>query len=251
MDEELDTTTDDEATDDGEYEAADDEATDDGEYEAADDDDDDTGAFDWEGQVSQWGGEERISDALAIADALGHDDGIKALVREGLVALGLDPDAAFSLARGEEQLDPDDVLTRAEVQDMLSRQTQTANERSYQQQVDVASRAVDEALASVGANEDEDMRAMVLTFAQRHVSDPDTVDSHELQEAIKMGYYDYTRVLERAGVDHVEKRHAANSGVPRPLKGGGAPAETPASGPKSLDEAKIAARKFLSNEGQA
>ena len=72
---------------------------------------------------AQYGGQERVNDAVAIAEALSTKEGIEALVREGLVALDLDPDTAFGIQK--EEVDPDALMTRAEFEQERAKDRET------------------------------------------------------------------------------------------------------------------------------
>jgi hypothetical protein len=205
---------------------------------------------DYAARIKEWGGEETISDALAIANALSTREGIEALVREGLTALDLDPEAAFTLAKGEEPPDPDEVLTRAQVEEMMKQAAQPALSRIEEQQRATATQAVEDTLSSVGVADDAEARAIVISFAQNHVSDPNTTDPRVLAAAVKSGYADYEAFLRRASEKYVEDRAEKNSKAPKPLKGGGQPAnETSPPEVKNMEEAKAAARRFLKQQG--
>jgi hypothetical protein len=191
-----------------------------------------------------YGGKSRVDDAVAIADALGSEEGIESLVREGLVALGLDPDAAFSLAKGEEPPDPDELLTRADFEKERAKDRQTFAEQVRAQHEVVARGAVQGALSDLGVD-DQDTERMVLTYAQNHVSGPQEMDPQKLVAAVQAGYKDYEAAMERVAQKYVQTRKQKNDTVPRPVKGGGAPANeaAPEPEPKNMEEARAAVRR--------
>lgn len=202
-------------------------------------------ARDWAAQVEEWGGESNISDAIEIANALREEDGVRALVEEGLKHLGYDPTVVFSPGEPAEPKDPDEFLTRAEVEQRLAEMQDLASNQALQVRVQAAAAAVDETRQALGVTS-EDEWDMVRTFAQNHTT-PDELDPSRLAEAVRKGHADYERALERAAKAYVEKKAAANSGVPQPIVGGGvAGGENAPEAPKNMDEARAAARKYLS-----
>src|SRR6478609_5508867 len=171
-----------------------------------------------------YGGEDRVKDAIAISEALATDEGVEALVREGLAAMGLDAEAALALARGEEAPDPDEILTRAQLDERLRQERESFTSQLRKQQEVEARGAVEGALTELGVADDADARAMVLTYAQKHVSGPDETDPRKLIAAVQAGHADYERAMEAAAAAYVAKKAQTAQTVPSPLRGGGAPA---------------------------
>lgn len=207
---------------------------------------------DWGVRVEEWGGPERIQDALQIAEALGTREGVEALVREGLGFLELDPDKAFALARGEELPDPDEVLTRAELEAALAKQNEAIAQQEYARAEAIARSAVDAKLTELSVSEPSE-QAIVLQFAQQFVSG-DEMDPVKLQRAIEQGKAAYDEFIVSKAEQALAARQAKNETVPQPIKGGGTTAGeafTPETEIKDLETAKALARKFFASRGQS
>jgi len=204
---------------------------------------------DWGARVSEWGGEDRISDALAIAEALTTKEGVEALVREGLTYMDMDPEKAFALARGEELPDPDALMTRAEFEAELGKRDQSWQEKQYAAQEAVATQAVEAKIADLGIENPQE-RSIVLTFAQQYVP-VEEMNPARLADAIEKGYADYISTLERQAETRLRARAAKNDTTPTPLRGGGQPAGTVVDKPEgstNMDDWKAAARKFMETQ---
>lgn len=203
---------------------------------------------DWNQRVEAWGGEQSIEDAIAIAQALQDEDGVRALVQEGLKHLGYDPnilDAQGNPVEPPEPEDPDRLVTAAEVEARI-RQIQESQAQAESQATDArAQAAVLASVESLSLTDDDEVRA-VLSFAQKYAS-PDERDPGVLEAAIKAGHADYIKTLEEASKRYVQQRADANNSVPTPVTSGGAPSGDEVPQPKNLEEARIAARRYLAN----
>lgn len=203
---------------------------------------------DWNERVTGWGGEQAIEDALAIADALRDEEGVRALVEEGLKHLGLDPTKVFTPAEPTEEDDPDRLLTAREVEERLAAERQARANEVLQDRIRVASVAVDNTRTALGIESEEEWD-LVRTFAQRHTT-PDELDPDRLAEAVKAGYADMQRAVEAQAKRYTEQRAAANDSVPEPIVGGGVSSgDGDAPAPKNMDEARVAARRMLKERG--
>lgn len=208
--------------------------------------------IDWSKRVEEWGGEQSIADAISIAQALQDEDGVKALVQEGLKHLGYDPNTVFNAPAGTgpeaEPEDPDRLMTAAEVeariQSIRDEQTQAeaaANDSRAQQAVYSTIEGLELA--------DDDERRAVLSFAQKYAS-PEERNPEVLVAAIAAGHADYVKTLEAAATRYVTKRQEANAEVPTPLNSGGSPGGEEAPQPKNMDDARAAARRYLKAAGE-
>lgn len=194
--------------------------------------------------VDEYGGKDAIADAVEIANALRDDEGVRALVEEGLKHLGLDPTKVFQPEAPAEEEDPDRLMTAAEVKAELAALQQQQARQAQQVQMQVAAAAVDEARQALGIESEEEWD-LVRSFAQRHTT-PTELDPVALVEAVKRGKADADAAIQAAAKKYVEDRANANNGVPQPVKGGGVSGGSePPAPPKNMDEARAAARAYL------
>lgn len=209
--------------------------------------------IDWSQRVEEWGGQQSVEDAIAIAQALQDEDGVKALVTEGLRHLGATPEQIDAFIKGEqaapagEPEDPDRLVTAAEVEKRLAAIQQAQHEAEASRIDSVAQRSVVEAVDALQLA-DEDEARIVLSYAQKYAS-PEERDPQILQAAINAGHADYLKKLEEASTRYVERRQELNDGVPTPVTGSGPPGGEEVPAPKNMDEAKAAARRMLRENG--
>lgn len=205
---------------------------------------------DYAARVAAWGGPEAIEDAIAIAQALQDEDGVRALVEEGLKHLGIDPAKAFGTeSETPDEEDPDRLLTVAEMEARLAAERNARQSETQRQRMAVAVEAVDAARRAVGVETEEEWD-LVRTFAQKYATPAET-DPHVLTDAVNKGYADMQAALEKAAKKYVTDRATANEQVPTPVVGGNTGGgDEPPPPPKSLDEARAVARRYLAEKGE-
>lgn len=218
---------------------------------------------DYGAKVAEWGGEDRITRALAIDQALDTTEGQEALVIEHLRARGFDntqieaflhpaPAPGTPGVESVEDLlkDPERVLTAAEISRVLTSRDEQAQARQTQQQAQAAILSTIES-TMVELKVSDENRQTVLTLADRFLPTPGVVpnDSKVVAEAIRRGQAEFDRQVQEAAKAYVENKGAAHGAVPSPLPAGGTGGGEPTPEPQNLQEASARARAAILGNG--
>lgn len=221
---------------------------------------------DWEARVrDEWGGEDRVSRALRVDDALQTRDGVTALAWEALRALGVGDKAIESLFGGDQPADdgqetiedlladPDRVLTAAEIARVLEhrdtqREAKTAEERAFEEWKQTVDSTVDKALSDLKFDGDDETRQVVLTLGDKFLPVPGDVSKatpQQIAHAVRKGYDVWQGLVKAQAEAYVQSKADVHSKLPSPLPSGqGSGGEAPPE-PQSIEEAKKAVRASL------
>lgn len=187
-----------------------------------------------EERLEQWGGIDAVSDAVAIREALQTEEGVTQLFFESARSLGygtreiqgfIDGTAPVPKELGgdapdKDDLDPDRVLTAAEVQQMIAEQAVKPLQEQQAQQVAAAQQvAVSGALDALKV-EDPDERIAILNLGQKYLKEGDE-DPEALAAAVRRGHADFITMVERQAKAYLATKQGQRDGTPTPVTGGG------------------------------
>lgn len=228
----------------------------------------------WEDRITQWGGEDEVVAAIALRDALRHEEGVRSLFIEAAAALKLDQAAVQALLSpsvGEYvetsqgpaitlddlRADPDRTLTAGELLAVL--EAQRAAEE--QERAEAATRAaVESGHAAIRLSIDNTFndlqvtdpvdRQAVLAIADQLLPDVDyQTPPAEVAAAVRQAHTTWTARLEEKARSLVAAKAEVAATLPSPLPqaggvAGGEPLAAP-SGADWMEEAKKRARARL------
>lgn len=221
-------------------------------------------APDWGTRITEWGGEERIGDALAIYESLATDEGITSLFIEAGRSLGLGDEAIRGLfgqgaepAPGPDDDDLDTVLTKREALELLEQkvlepQAEAARREAEEAHAEHVRSTIHSTLDALEVVDDDDIRMSVLQISNRFLpTDRDPTDA-DIEKAIKQGVETFqAKIGEEAAKRLAEKREVRDA-QPKVVTGGGGGAGEPVEPPtfekfgsNVLDEAIKRARKQI------
>lgn len=216
-------------------------------------------AVNWEERVTEWGGEDSVTNAIELQRALGTPEGVRALFEEAGAALKLDPASIQQLLNpqavgdgGEgaptiEELlsDPDRVLTAGEVMQILQHQAQQSQAAQQQEQAVAGIRTTISTTLDELKVTDKDDKAAILAIADNILGVP-TADATKIKSAITTAHARYMAKVQAEATAYVEGKAEAHGNLPSPLPAGGSAGGDPLPAPKDLAEAKQRVRKALS-----
>ena len=207
---------------------------------------------------AEYGGRDRVADAVAIASGFQTESGIKAIATSTLRSLGYTSEEVQSFFDREaaqvadpdpaSQLADDDVITVADAKRMIAEGLKSAvtplQQQAEARQAENAQQAVSTTLSTLGV-ESEAQQRLVLLAAQAYLDPADWEPSH-IRAAIERGHADAVAMIQADHERYVASKGAAAAAQPTPLgqTGGsnGGAAEGP---PASLEDAMLRVRKRL------
>lgn len=196
----------------------------------------DAQVVDWAGRIAEWGGEESVADAIALQNALRTREGVEALARQALNALGVgddkfaelfgaSDDSSTTIEPSIEDLlaDPDRVLTAAEVAKLLdAREDKRRAELTAQQMAVEVVRHTDATLESLGVTDEAD-KTVLIALADKIIGDG-PMDGPSIKNAITKAHAQFTERVKANAAAIVAAKHKAQTGLPTPLPASGASA---------------------------
>lgn len=207
-------------------------------------------------KVEQWGGEDRVAEALKLQALLDTDDGVTALFLEAGQALGLNASQIEALFHPETQLTPeqreaqeaelDQVVTVRDAQKMVEdalreRVLQPQQEREAAELRARTNDIIETELKTLGAAEDD--WPLILKAGEKHIADGDFDPAH-IRAAVRAGEADFKAAMQRAAAAYLQTKEGDANGTVAPV-GGGSPGGEPPSEPQSVEEAKAIIRQQL------
>lgn len=223
---------------------------------------------DWAKRVTdEWGGEDRVKQAIALEQALQTPDGVKALFEEAARYLGVGNDKIADIlgvpAPEPEGGDPVvdllvekldlDATSAAELAKALRGTAEEAvaplqQERKQEREQARASN-VDAAITAVlpeELHEDENVRKLVCGFADRYITDEALLDDPAaVKDALRRGHADMQAAQEKAQKAYLEGKKKVKDETPTPLSSGSTPGGEEIPEPQNVKEAGARLRARL------
>lgn len=220
-------------------------------------------SVDWESRIAGWGGEQFVTEAVALSEALGTPEGVRALFEEAGKAIGVGSDKLDELlGRGATEAqpqpyadilgdDPDRPLTAAEVvklmeqvaKDQVTPVQEQLAKASEQARVERVQGYVTQAMDKIGVT-DAKQAEMVLKLADNYITEDDLDDPDKVRSAIQSGFSDWKQVVAQAHEKYVSEKREQAEKQPKRVTGstGGGEATPP---PASVAEASRRVREML------
>lgn len=218
-------------------------------------------SVDWGTRVTEWGGEDSISEAIDFVRSMQTVDGVKFFLSEGAKALrdlGIPADDLAALIAAEEaaadqavslDIDPDAPLTMAQYRELeRQREAAAAKERSEADfRASVASN-VKAGLEALGVT-DQKVGQIITQYADEYVTPADYGDPAKIAAALKRGHADFQATVKQQYDDYLQSKVTDGASSPTPLVGGQSPGGTDLPEPQSLDEAIARRRAMWKDQG--
>lgn len=196
---------------------------------------------------ADFGGRENIEAAHRLYEATRTTDGQIEVLIQAAQALGVPlskVQALFDAAEAAEQAeepDPDEPVTRGDLQAQLRQLQEAEAARRHEAAVSVARKAVADVLKDLNIEPGTPQAKVILTLGDQYVS-KDSLDPDEIRNAVRRGHADWQAQLEVDRKAYLAGKREKAATVPSSPSGNAAPSAAPEPEPADVAEAIARAR---------
>jgi hypothetical protein len=199
---------------------------------------------------ADFGGRESVEQAMALHKATQSQDGLMRLFFEAGRSQGLSysqMEALFGQAAPEApataQYADDDLLTYAQVKELMQREVLEPMHQNQAQQAEAGARAVvNSQREALGVKDDATWNA-VLQLGDRYLGDDLSPDA--VRSAVQRGHADFINLVKSNATEYVTAKADARKTVPKAPSGGSMSTPAAEAEPKTVEEAIKRARQRL------